>query len=184
MTSKSGTFGTGLTLTTSGGSGTGAVSYTVSNGTASGCAVDAGVLTASGAGSCLVTASKAGDASFNPRPSDTDAVTFAKADQAALALTSNSGTFGSGLTLDDERGIGDRCCLVHGLDGTASGCAVDAGVLTVSGAGSCLVTASKAGDANFNPASSDTDAVTFAKADQAALMLTSNSGTFGIRVDR
>src|SRR6202042_3872004 len=102
-------------------SGTGAVSYTVSDGTASGCSITAGVLSVSGAGTCLVAASKAGDASYNPASSAQTTVTFAKADQAALALTSNSGTFGSGLTLTTSGGAGAGAVSYAVSDGPGGG---------------------------------------------------------------
>ena len=65
------------------------------------------------------------------------------------------------------------------VDGTASGCSITAGVLNVSSAGTCLVTATQAGDANYNSVSSPQTTVTFAQADQAPLSITSTSGTYG-----
>jgi hypothetical protein len=64
VTSVTGHVGTPLTLTTSGGSGTGAVSYTVASGTASGCAVSGTSLTATSTGTCIVTATKAADSTY------------------------------------------------------------------------------------------------------------------------
>jgi len=76
VTSVTGTVGTPLTLTTSGGSGTGAVTYTVSSGTASGCAISGSALSATSAGTCSVTATKAGDATYVPASSAATNVTF------------------------------------------------------------------------------------------------------------
>ncbi|HUA06517.1 MAG TPA: hypothetical protein VMB27_21610 [Solirubrobacteraceae bacterium] len=179
LTPTSGTFGTGLTLTTSGGSGTGGVSYAAVDGTASGCSVSTGVLSVSSAGTCLVTATNAGDANYNSASSPQTTVTFGQADQTPLALTSTSGTFGTGLTLTTTGGSGTGDLSYAAVDGTASGCAVTADVLTVSGTGTCLVTATKAGDGNYDPASSPQTTVTFGQADQTPLILTSTSGTFG-----
>ncbi len=77
LTSVTGSVGTPLTLATSGGSGTGAVSYTVANGTATGCAVSGSSLSASTVGTCVVTATKAGDATYVPASSSATNVTFA-----------------------------------------------------------------------------------------------------------
>ena len=180
VTSTSGTFGSGLTLTTSGGSGTGDVSYAVTNGTASGCSISAGMLSVSSAGTCLVTATKAADANYNSASSPQTTVTFAPAAQAPLSVTSTSGTYGSGLTLTTSGGSGTGD-LSYAVDpgGTASGCSITAGVLSVSSAGTCLVTATKAADPNYSSASSPQTTVTFAQADQAPLTVTSTSGTFG-----
>ncbi len=64
LTSTSGKVGTALRLTTSGGSGTGGVSYSVTNGSAKGCAISGSSLTATSAGTCLVTATKASDGTY------------------------------------------------------------------------------------------------------------------------
>lgn len=61
VTSLSGMVGTPLTLATSGGAGSGAVSYVAVNGTATGCQVTGATLSASSPGTCVVTASKASD---------------------------------------------------------------------------------------------------------------------------
>jgi len=59
VTSLAGTIGKTLTLRTSGGSGTGAVTFSVTNGTATGCTVLGRSLTVSSVGTCIVTATKA-----------------------------------------------------------------------------------------------------------------------------
>ncbi len=69
LTSTSGSVTAPLTLTVSGGSGTGAVTYAAADGTASGCAVSSSapfVLTATTAGTCVVTATKAGAGAYAP----------------------------------------------------------------------------------------------------------------------
>lgn len=71
------TLGTPFTLSTSGGSGTGAVTYSVANGTASGCAIDgSGKLVSTSAGTCLVTATKAADTNYLVKSSSATTVTF------------------------------------------------------------------------------------------------------------
>ena len=66
VTSISGTFGAPLTLTTSGGSGTGAVTYVVdAGGTATGCVISAGSAELDvSVGTCIVTATKAADGNY------------------------------------------------------------------------------------------------------------------------
>ena len=87
VTSTTGTFGSPLTLATSGGSSNGAVSYSVANGTASGCAVSSVSLSSTTAGTCLVTATMAGNSTYDPVSSAQTTVTFAKAPRT-LAFTS------------------------------------------------------------------------------------------------
>jgi hypothetical protein len=92
LTSTQGTVGTGLTLATSGGSGTGMVSYSVSNGTASGCSVSSGILTASSAGTCLVTATKAADGDFLAVSTSVTTVTFTAKPGAPTITAVTAGT--------------------------------------------------------------------------------------------
>lgn len=60
-----GRVGTALKLGTTGGSGTGKISFTVTDGTASGCAVTGTALSARSPGTCVVTATRAGDATYS-----------------------------------------------------------------------------------------------------------------------
>ena len=76
ITTLSGTVGTALTLVTSGGSGSGAVSFAVTNGTATGCRITGSSLTATGAGKCLVTATKAADSTYLVASSSATTVRF------------------------------------------------------------------------------------------------------------
>jgi hypothetical protein len=100
VTSTSGTFvgnSPALALTVSGGSGIGVVSFTVvPGGTASGCSVSGETLTATSAGTCLVTATKAGDSQFAAQSSLEATVTLRR----ALTITGGSPgvDFGSSFT--------------------------------------------------------------------------------------
>jgi hypothetical protein len=98
VTSTAGTFATPLTLTTSGGSGIGAVGYTVVNGTASGCAISSDQLTSTSAGTCMVTATKAADANYNAISSMQTTITLAPA-SSTTTVTNNAGSVVTGGTL-------------------------------------------------------------------------------------
>jgi uncharacterized repeat protein (TIGR02543 family) len=83
-----------LTLGTTGGSGTGLVTYgAVSNGTAKGCSLSNGVLTASSAGTCYVTATKAADGNYLVATSaaTTPIVTFTPATETVI-FNANGGS--------------------------------------------------------------------------------------------
>jgi hypothetical protein len=82
------TYGRPFALETTGGSGTGAITFTVTNGTATGCTVFGTALTSSTSGTCLVTATKASDTTYVSISSAATTVTFAKlAIPAAVRLT-------------------------------------------------------------------------------------------------
>jgi len=179
VTSTSGTVGTPLTLTYGGGSGSGLVTYGVSNGTATGCAIVSDALIAATAGTCDVSAQKAGDATYLPISSTPTTVTLAKASQAPLTVTSVSGTIGTPLTLTYDGGSGSGSVTFEVADDTATGCAIESGALSAATAGTCTVTATKAGDSVYLPTSSDPTTVTLTTAVQDALTVTSTSGTYG-----
>jgi len=176
ITSTSGTYGSALTLATSGGSGTGATTYVVVDGTATGCAESGGLLTVTAAGTCTVTATKALDTNYNAISSSATTVTFAKANQSALTVTSTSGTYGSTITLTVSGGSTNGL-VSYSVTGT--GCSITAGALSKTAAGDCSVTATMAGNGNYESVSSSVTTVSFAKANQSGLTLTSTSGTYG-----
>jgi outer membrane protein OmpA-like peptidoglycan-associated protein len=76
ITSLRGYYGRTLVLSTSGGSGTGTVSFAVANGSATGCALSGNTLSYTSTGTCLVTASKAGDGSYLSTTSTSTTVTI------------------------------------------------------------------------------------------------------------
>jgi hypothetical protein len=87
-------YGTTQTLTTTGGSGTGAVTYSVGSSTA--CSVSGATLTiTAGTGTCAVTATKAADSDYSVETSAAATVTV---QQATLTVTANNATraYGAG----------------------------------------------------------------------------------------
>jgi hypothetical protein len=161
ISSTSGTFGSALTLTTSGGTTAGSVTYSVSDGTASNCAISTGLLSVASAGTCLVTATMAGNTNYNAVVSTQTTITFAKASQSSLTVTSTSGTYGSALTLTTSGGSGDGAVTFVATPGTASSCTVSGSTLTAGSGGTCLVTATKATSTNYLAVSSSQTTVSF-----------------------
>ena len=107
VTSTAGTYPTPLPLTTSGGSTGGPVTYTATNGTATGCSVSGGApytLSSTSAGSCTVTATMAGNATYEPVSSAPTPVTFAASTPAlrindVMVTEGNSGTIPATFTI-------------------------------------------------------------------------------------
>ena len=170
-----------LSMTTSGGSGTGGVTYAVTNGTAMGCSVPSSTLTATTAGTCLVTATEATSTGYNATSSVQTTVTFSNASQAGLTITSTSATYNGSafsLPMTTSGGTGSGAVTYAVTNGTASGCSVPATTLTATGPGTCLVTATKAASTGYNSVSSVQTTVTFSNANQATLTITSTSATY------
>ena len=155
------------TLTTSGGSGTGAVTFSKDSGT---CTLSGAVVTATQAGSCVVKATKTGDANYLVAESATFTITINKISQAALNITSaTSMTFGQTLTLNAAGGSGPQVISyalvtpgVCSISGTAPF------VLSASGAGSCVVKATNAASTNYNAVESANVTITVNKASRTA----------------
>jgi hypothetical protein len=86
--------------------------------------------------------------------------TAAASAQSALTVTSTSGQFGTSLTLTTSGGSGTGAVTYSVSNGTATGCSVTGSTLTFTSAGTCIVTATKAADANFLVGSSPATTVT------------------------
>ncbi len=99
-TSANGYVGTPIALSTSGGSGSSAVSDAVSIAGSASCSVTSGVLSASSVGTCLVAATKAGDATYLAVTSDATTVSFTyRPATAPLAIRMSSPVFTSRSTV-------------------------------------------------------------------------------------
>jgi hypothetical protein len=175
ITSTSVTFGQTLSMTTSGGSGTGAVTYAVSSGT---CTLAGSTLTPGDAGSvCTVTATKAADDNYNQASSIATTISVARATQSTLTVTSTSVTYGQTLSLTTSGGSGTGAVTYAVVSGT---CTISSTTLTPGNAGSaCVVRATKAQDTNYLVANSVDTTITIDRAAQSALTVTSTNATYG-----
>ena len=142
------TYGQTLSLATSGGSGTGPVTWSVVSGT---CSVSSSTLTVGSAGStCQVRASKAADINYSSKNSADTTIVIGKGAQTGFTIT-NADVFVTGNTL--------ALTATGGQSGGSVSWAVTAGVCTVSGSAlsaarggiTCTVEATRAGDGNYNP---------------------------------
>ena len=171
ISSVSAIFGTAFGLSTSGGSGAGAVSYAISSGSCS--SLGAILLVGDVGSSCEVIATKAGDDDYNSVSSVATSITSAKATQAALTVTSTSATYGQTLASFTSGGSGSGSVSFVVVSGT---CSIVGTSLTPGNAGSsCVIKATKAADTNHNERSSSNTTVTIEKANQTGLKVTNNN---------
>ena len=97
LTSITGRFTTPTTLTATGGSTNGSLSYAVtSGGSATGCSITTGNLSTGTTGTCKVIATMAGNSEYNSVASDTTTVTFTTAEQSNTAVLSSAASIGYG----------------------------------------------------------------------------------------
>ncbi|MCX8529785.1 MAG: fibronectin type III domain-containing protein, partial [Rhodoluna sp.] len=159
-------YGTAFTLATSGGSGSGAVTFA----TTGQCTQTSGILTVGTVGSlCRVRATKAADSRYNAISSVYQTVTVIRGPQATLTISSASNVaYDSSITLTTSGGSGNGA-VTYMSGGT---CYVSFGVLYPGAAGvPCVVRAHKAGDSNYTSIDSADFTVTVDKADQTISVL-------------
>jgi Big-like domain-containing protein len=87
LSTLTGTVGTPLTLETSGGSGTGAVTYAATDGTATGCSITGSSLDTTTAGTCIVTATKAASGAYESTSSSPTTVTMSQISKTGTVTT-------------------------------------------------------------------------------------------------
>jgi hypothetical protein len=161
--------GKSIALSTRGGSGSGSVSFSVLDGSATGCTISSANplrLSATTSGSCLVTAIKATDANYGTTSSNEATLTFTPITQRRLEVTSIKGKVGSDLVLTTTGGSGSGPVTFSVRDGTATGCTLSGEnhtSLKAKSHGTCLVAAIKVGDRYFNRIKSTTTAIVFVR---------------------
>ncbi len=147
-----------------------AVSATASSGlpvsfAASGnCTVNGAVVTLTGAGSCIITASQAGDANFSPAPDVARTFSIARANTTTtiIADTPDPSLVGQQVTVNyqvaaNASGSGTltgNVTITDGVDSCTGTVTAGSCVLTLSTAGARTLRASYASDTNFNASSS------------------------------
>ena len=168
ITSVSSVYGNTLTLTTSGGSGPGAVTYAVTNSTgtqtALGCTIGGTAptftLTVTQAGNCLLAATKAASTNYLVQTSAETLITFAQAPQPTVTVTPLAGASGgTGFTITAAGGATGNTTTGYQLsvvDGTGTPSCTLSGstspatlTSTPSAVGTCIVTATRLGDVNY-----------------------------------
>jgi hypothetical protein len=143
-------FGATVTLATTGGSGTGAVTFDIGGST--GCSLSGADLTVTdNAGSCAVTATKAADANYLVATSASVPITMTKAGQTIGAISPTTGSLAGGSdTLSPA--TSSAGLTVTFASTTPAVCTVAGTTVTYVSVGTCSITADQAGDANYDAA--------------------------------
>ena len=136
---------TTVSLSTSGGSGDGAVTYAVANGDP--CTITGTTLTVDGAGSCAVTATKAVGTNHLARSSSPVTITIDKAAQTLSLNSISPKTYG-----DNDFAVTTSATSTLTVSLSAnptSVCTVSGAIVHIVSNGNCTITASQSGDANW-----------------------------------
>jgi ABC-type transport system substrate-binding protein len=139
------------------------------------CTVSGATVHITAAGSCTVTASQPGDATYFAAPNVLQSFAIAKAGQTITFGSLADKTFG-------DPDFADSATASSGLPVTfaASGnCTVAGATVHITGVGSCTLTASQPGDANYNAAAAVSQSFAIAKAGQTIMFGSLADKTFG-----
>jgi hypothetical protein len=180
------------TLSTSGNSGAGGITYSPSGS----CTVTGNVLKATGAsGNCTVSATIAADSVYAEKTSNTLTIPLSKGDQQSTmfasqvtsSATSNGSAYTAVPTFSTGGSPGTGAVTYTVANGTASGCTLSSNTLstatlTATTSGTCTITATKAASTNHDSASVQLT-FTFIKATSSTGLAISNSSvTYGSAV--
>jgi hypothetical protein len=128
-----------------------------------------------GAGTCTVTASQAGDSNYFAAPDVVRSFSIARANQLISFGALSGKSYGdSDFTVDAT--ASSSLPVIFGVTGS---CTSSGSTVYITGAGSCTVTASQAGDANYNAAPGVSRTFAIAKASQTITFGTLAGKTFG-----
>ncbi len=126
------------------------------------CTINGTLVHLTGAGNCAITASQAGDATWNAATPVTRTFSIGKTDQQITFASLPNMKFGDadfGVTATASSGL----AVVFSANGS---CTVSAAQVHLTGAGQCTITASQDGDATWGPATPVAQTFTIGKADQ------------------
>jgi hypothetical protein len=149
-----------LTLATSGGSGSGTVSFTLVSAGSAGCSLASAVLSATSAGTCTVSATKAADSTYASATTGSVTVTVSKRTQTALSITTVATQLGTALTLATSGGSGSGTVSFTLVSAGSAGCSLVADVLSATSVGTCTVSATKNFDATYSAITSGSTSIT------------------------
>ncbi|MCU0473288.1 MAG: gliding motility-associated C-terminal domain-containing protein, partial [Bacteroidales bacterium] len=128
-------------------------------------------------GTAVITASQPGDANYNPAPDVLQTLTVNKADQTIAFSVLSDKTFGDpdySLTASASSGLSVSYSSGNPLVATITGNSVH-----IVAPGTAVITASQAGDANYNPAPDVPQTLTVNKADQTIAFSALSDKTYG-----
>ena len=155
---------------TGGGSGNPVVFSIDSSSGAGVCSISSGTVSFTGAGTCVIDADQAGNADYDAAAQQQQSFTVVKASQA-IAFTSSPpspAVFGGSYT-PAATGGGSGNPVVFSIDSSSGAgvCSISSGTVSFTGAGTCVIDADQAGNADYDAAAQQQQSFTVVKASQA-----------------
>src|SRR5262249_53677701 len=139
------------------------------------CSVTGSTVHLTGAGSCTITASQAGDGNYSAAPDVPQSFSIAKAAQTITFAALSNKSFGDpDFTVSATASSGLAVTFAAGAN-----CSLTGSTVHITGGGSCTITASQAGDGNYSAAPDVPQSFSIAKAAQTITFAALSNKTFG-----
>ena len=134
------------------------------------------------AGSCVIDANQAGNANYNAAPQVQQTVTVSKANQTiTITSTAPAATVGGPTYTLAATGGASGNPVTYSIDASSTGgCSITAGVVGFTAAGSCVIDANQAGNANYNAAPQVQQTVTVGKGTQTITFTSTAPGSIAV----
>jgi len=156
-------------------SATASSSLAVSFSASGSCSIAGSTVHLTGAGSCTITASQAGDSNYNSAVDVPQSFSIAKSNQTITFVALSSKIFG-----DPDFAVSATASSSLTVSFSASSnCSIAGSTVHLTGAGSCTITASQAGDSNYNSAVDVPQSFSIAKGGQTITFAALAPKTFG-----
>jgi parallel beta-helix repeat protein len=136
--------------------------------TSTGCSVNAGIVSFTAVGTCIILADQAGNDLYNTAPQVQQTIPVGKGSQTiTFTSTAPVDAVVDGPTyIPTAMGGASGNPVVFTLDATSTGCSLSAGVISFPAVGTCVIDANQAGDANYNAALQVQQSITVSKINQ------------------
>jgi len=131
------------------------VTFTIDATASAICSISAGVVSFDTAGNCIIDADQAGDGDYNAAPQVQQSFAVGKGAQTInFTSTSPSGATVGGATYAPTASATSGLTVAFTIDATASSiCSINAGLVSFTAIGTCVINANQAGNANYLAAS-------------------------------
>ncbi|HVT19110.1 MAG TPA: Ig-like domain-containing protein [Thermoanaerobaculia bacterium] len=145
-----------------------AVTLTIDASASSVCSISGSTVSFIGAGTCVIDANQAGNANYNAAPQAQQSFAVAKGDQTInFTSTAPAGAKVAGPTYNVTATASSGLAVTFTIDASASSvCSISGSTVSFIGAGTCVIDANQAGNANYNAAPQAQQSFAVAKGDQ------------------
>jgi len=145
------------------------VTFTIDASAASVCSITGSTVSFIGAGTCVIDANQPGNGNYNAAPQAQQSFAVAKGNQTiSFTSTAPAGAQFNGSTYTVIATATSGLAVSFTIDASATSvCSISGSTVSFIGAGTCVIDANQAGDANWNAAAQAQQSFAVAKADQS-----------------